>query len=86
MSAQREAMAKTRLDGYGTLLPSKWKEIYEHVDSANTDDRPLSARNAAGVPDQVHSVDCDCHVWCSTQFSPCHDCSSHQGQCPLVAR
>ena len=53
MSAQRTAMAKTRLEGYGTLLPAKWKEIYEHVESESFDERPQSARAAAGVPDQV---------------------------------
>ncbi|KAL3133043.1 hypothetical protein ABBQ38_006949 [Trebouxia sp. C0009 RCD-2024] len=46
-------MAKTRLEGYGTLLPAKWKEIYEHVEGESFDDRPQSARAAAGVPDQV---------------------------------
>lgn len=53
MSAQRTAMAKTRLEGYGTLLPAKWKEIYEQVDGESFDERPQSARAAAGVPDQV---------------------------------
>ena len=53
MSAQRTAMAKTRLEGYGTLLPAKWKEIYEHVESESFDERPQSAKAAAGVPDQV---------------------------------
>ena len=56
MSAQREAMGKTRLEGYGTLLPSRWKEIYEHVESESFEDRPLSARTNAGVPDQVGSL------------------------------
>lgn len=46
-------MAKTRLEGYGTLLPAKWKEIYEQVEGESFDDRPQSARAAAGVPDQV---------------------------------
>ena len=53
MSAQRTAMAKTRLEDYGTLLPAKWKEIYEHVESESFDERPQSAKAAAGVPDQV---------------------------------
>ena len=53
MSAQRTAMAKSRLEGYGTLLPAKWKEIYEQVDGESFDERPQSARTAAGVPDQV---------------------------------
>ena len=56
MSAQREIMSKSRLEGYGTLLPSKWKEIYEHVDSESFEDRPLSARTNAGVPDQAGSL------------------------------
>lgn len=53
MSAQRSDMPKSRLEGYGTLLPSKWKEIYEHVEGESFDDRPQSGRAAAGVPDQV---------------------------------
>lgn len=46
-------MTKTRLEGYGTLLPAKWRDIYEQVEGANSDEGPQSARAAAGVPDQV---------------------------------
>ena len=53
MSAQRSALSKTRLEGYGTLLPSKWKEIYEHVEGEDFVDKPLSGRTPSGVPDQV---------------------------------
>ena len=53
MSAQRTAMPKTRLEGYGTLLPAKWREIYEHVEGESSEDGPQSARAAAGMPDQV---------------------------------
>lgn len=46
-------MAKTRLEGYGTLLPAKWRDISEQVEGASIDEGPQSARAAAGVPDQV---------------------------------
>ena len=46
-------MSKTRLEGYGTLLPSKWKEIYEHVEGEDFEDRPQIGRTLTGVPDQV---------------------------------
>lgn len=47
-------MVKTRLEGYGTLLPNKWKEIYEHVDGEDFADSPQSSR--IGVPDQVKEL------------------------------
>ncbi len=53
MAAQRSAMAKSRLEGYGTLLPTKWKEIYEHVEGDDLADRPRSGKATVGVPDQV---------------------------------
>ncbi|DBA97235.1 TPA: hypothetical protein ACH3X1_014983 [Trebouxia sp. C0004] len=46
-------MAKSRLEGYGTLLPTKWKEIYEHVEGEDLADRPRSGKATAGVPDQI---------------------------------
>ena len=53
MSAHRSDMPKSRLEGYGTLLPSKCKEIYEHIEVESFDDRPQSGKAAVGVPDQV---------------------------------
>ncbi|KAL0055275.1 hypothetical protein WJX82_009859 [Trebouxia sp. C0006] len=46
-------MAKSRLEGYGTLLPTKWKEIYEHVEGDDLADRPRSGKTTVGVPDQI---------------------------------
>ncbi|DBA70472.1 TPA: hypothetical protein ACH3X2_011877 [Trebouxia sp. C0005] len=53
MAAQRSAMAISRLEGYGTLLPTKWKEIYEHVEGDDLADSPRSGKATVGVPDQI---------------------------------
>lgn len=52
MSGTRDQMAKSRIEGYGTLLPAKWKEIYEHVDDMEPDEI-LSNRMTGTVGDQV---------------------------------
>ncbi|KAL0023049.1 hypothetical protein WJX79_004846 [Trebouxia sp. C0005] len=46
-------MAISRLEGYGTLLPTKWKEIYEHVEGDDLADSPRSGKATVGVPDQI---------------------------------
>ena len=53
----RSQMAKSRIEGYGTLLPAKWKEIYEHVDGSELADAS-NDRAPGTVGDQVQSHQC----------------------------
>lgn len=56
----RSQLAKSRIEGYGTLLPAKWKEIYEHVDDEELAESSTD-RAAGTVGDQVYSDHCRCY-------------------------
>lgn len=75
MSAASSQKAKSRIEGYGTLLPAKWKEIYEHVDDTESEEIPTN-RMPGSVGDQVREA---VHITVQTAMHlckfACHHCS-----------